>query len=641
MFSWAMLAVAIVAARDGTLPSALLRSPAVVLTALLACWLVVRLSTSAAPAYGSQKVQLFVLINVGALVGGAVIGRTARDFGLFLRLMLAVGAVSALVLTGKLAGGGAQQVAGDRYVIASTYDPIAFGRSMGFALLVAVFLLASGATAKLRTAAVVLLPVLALAFFAAGSRGPLVGLAGGLLVLAGLSVGTKEARRRLSLLVPVGLVAGFAVSRLVPGQSVTRIFSFLTGNGSDTRGEARLTLWHAAWQAFGDHPLAGLGTGGFAALDPANVYPHNLLLETASELGLPGLFLVLALIAVGTVTAARAWREGTRRLEAAFVLALLATATINAMFSADIGGNGQIWLALGLATGIGGRLGQRRHRERAPEPCEPEPEPRHEPSPVDPGAVTEPPDGAVVAGRVRLVASPARTGWGVAAVRFQVSRDGGAWTDVAYDDAGYDVIVRTGDDAGHVAVVRSRRLAEALARVLRSSGSEVDLRPARSHRWEHGRHVGAVWDTSEIEPGAYWVRAATRDLTGAVILSQAIGVTVREAPPAGPPDDAILAPDERAAPVAAAPVEDPVRAPEPEPLPPVVVRQPLPVPSGRIRLDELDRLVQQNRDPDPYVQDEREARVHQLRSFIEPDGTIPRKFDALVDDVFGPLLARR
>ena len=92
----------------------------------------------------------------------------------------------------------------------------------------------------------------------------------------------------------------------------------------------RYAYWKVALRTFGDHPLDGVGSGGFQAewlrerpfREPVRD-AHSLYLETPAELGLVGLALVLALLA-SVAVAARARRGGlagagggARRLRAA------------------------------------------------------------------------------------------------------------------------------------------------------------------------------------------------------------------------------------------------------------------------------------------------------------------------------------
>jgi O-antigen ligase len=53
-------------------------------------------------------------------------------------------------------------------------------------------------------------------------------------------------------------------------------------------------LASAAWHLFLDHPSVGVGLGGFQSAGAPSYYPHNLLLQVASEGGVVGLVLLLA-----------------------------------------------------------------------------------------------------------------------------------------------------------------------------------------------------------------------------------------------------------------------------------------------------------------------------------------------------------
>ena len=106
-----------------------------------------------------------------------------------------------------------------------------------------------------------------------------------------------------------------------------------------------------------EHPLAGVGTGGFGALAPGELYPHNLFLEAAVELGILGLLLTVGIV---IVCGARLFRRipGAGRLDhghMVVVSALFAAAVVNSFFSGDITTNAALWLALGFGIGVASR----------------------------------------------------------------------------------------------------------------------------------------------------------------------------------------------------------------------------------------------------------------------------------------------
>ena len=81
------------------------------------------------------------------------------------------------------------------------------------------------------------------------------------------------------------LAAVVVVPLLVPGSALGRALSAIVGGSSGLSTNGRAQLWAQAFDLLGKHPFLGVGTGGFAALN-AEPYPHNILLEAGSELGI-------------------------------------------------------------------------------------------------------------------------------------------------------------------------------------------------------------------------------------------------------------------------------------------------------------------------------------------------------------------
>ena len=59
-----------------------------------------------------------------------------------------------------------------------------------------------------------------------------------------------------------------------------------------------------------------------------------------------------------------------------------------------------------------------------------------------------------------------------------------------------------------------------------------------------------------------------------------------------------------------------------------------------VGLDELERLVAENRAGHPELAESWEFTLYHLREYAEIDGRIPLVFDGMIDEVFGPLLER-
>jgi len=104
----------------------------------------------------------------------------------------------------------------------------------------------------------------------------------------------------------------------------------------------RVALFSRAWEAFLDHPLVGVGTGGFEIVTATadiegDDYPHNLVLHFASDFGVLGLAM---LGAFGVATLVR-WRPDSSISVALGVT--VAFLLLNAMVSNGIYDNRMLW----------------------------------------------------------------------------------------------------------------------------------------------------------------------------------------------------------------------------------------------------------------------------------------------------------
>lgn len=204
-----------------------------------------------------------------------------------------------------------------------------------------------------RTATVLLVPVALVVAIATGSRGPILTLVVMGLV-AGIAALARGRRINRRVLLAIGAIVGGSTVALIlaaaflPSLSTSRfvllldfVQGMLGGNplaaGGDTSSETRLHLFGAAIAIFGDHPIIGAGTAGFASLSSSYAgayftdrYPHNAVLQIAAEYGVVGLavFTALALAALRRRVPAA---NGAAALQVVFTYLLL-----NAMLSGDI-----------------------------------------------------------------------------------------------------------------------------------------------------------------------------------------------------------------------------------------------------------------------------------------------------------------
>jgi O-antigen ligase len=342
---------------DHGLGGRVLLSAPVALSLVFLGLMILRLGPSPDEAYGSVKVQLYVADDLMFLIGALFVGSRRSELRRFLLLTLAITAGGALLLLFELLSGSAKAVVGERFSLTPQEYPIALARSSADGILIAIYAVLAASRASVRLWALAVLPVLVVAMLAAGSRGPVLAFLFGLIALIALTAAGGRARRRL-LLVGAGLlVATVIVPLVVPGSALGRALSAIVGGASGLSTNGRAHLWSQAFTAFAEHPLLGIGTGGFAALS-AETYPHNILLESACELGLVGALVMLGILGSSLSRLIRLWRSapGAQALDAGLLIALFLSALINALFSGAIQDNQGIWIWAGLGLAMSARI---------------------------------------------------------------------------------------------------------------------------------------------------------------------------------------------------------------------------------------------------------------------------------------------
>jgi putative inorganic carbon (HCO3(-)) transporter len=155
------------------------------------------------------------------------------------------------------------------------------------------------------------------------SRGAWMGFGGVILLLVALRW------RRGWLLLPAFLLAGIALLALV---GTGPVLDALATSSSVSGVSGREEIWSRAIYMIQDFPFTGIGMGAFGSLADA-LYPyflaapgstphaHNLFLQVAVDLGIPGLIAWLAIFALVTGCAWQVYRRG-RLLQDAWIMAL-------------------------------------------------------------------------------------------------------------------------------------------------------------------------------------------------------------------------------------------------------------------------------------------------------------------------------
>jgi O-antigen ligase len=181
------------------------------------------------------------------------------------------------------------------------------------------------------------------------------------------------AQSRLGLAMGLGLAGAAAVRRFRPARPVlisacvialavtAAAIAFGRPAGPPTDFlHGRGHLWGAAVETWADRPLAGAGADAFLTASARHqdgqtiAFAHDLPLEAAAELGIPGLLGVLALYAAG---AQLLWRR--RRTEAVLIFgpAVVAFGVANLVdWPWHLAGSGAVWaVAVGAIAGVAER----------------------------------------------------------------------------------------------------------------------------------------------------------------------------------------------------------------------------------------------------------------------------------------------
>ena len=227
---------------------------------------------------------------------------------------------------------------------------IVYPRLLGLVNLVNVFFFS---TAKTKGRKIFFLALIAVTLFfeiVAATRGPLVAFAICTIIYILAFWKTKSIYRfSLIVLLVIGLVGLFA---LAPGMQKTR----MTENISiDQSALTRAFLYSLSFRLFLQHPILGVGFNGFSQALPSwakavgVVYPHNIFLEHASEMGIVGLLaFVLFLLAVFSRLYSSLWGKdklsGDLRTCFIWVAIVFLYFLANAQISGSFAGNYAVYL---------------------------------------------------------------------------------------------------------------------------------------------------------------------------------------------------------------------------------------------------------------------------------------------------------
>ena len=226
-------------------------------------------------------------------------------------------------------------------------NAIWFARGLGISLLATLFWMKLTPKKLQKLLFEIFFCLILFVTYITASRGPFFALLVVLILYFLLLNGEKLiSLRTLSFILLIVFSFKFFIA-FAPGQIFHRMLNLFAR--FDITTFYRLRAFEKAKDLFFAHPLMGVGTGGFGHFNILN-YPHNILLELASELGIFGVLAFLVMIIYATYLGIILLRDKkasalelnlSKTFFAIFVFSL-----VNSQISGEISGNYELWFSV-------------------------------------------------------------------------------------------------------------------------------------------------------------------------------------------------------------------------------------------------------------------------------------------------------
>jgi len=293
------------------------------------------------------KFQGFIVCNMLALLAPLLILTSQREA---VRVMGAFG-VGAAMLTALVWSASASGPAGPvKQLTGYNIESIMGGRIAGLGALIAIFWIWQ-ARGKMRWALPALVGILAFfaySLIAVQTRGAVAAFVVGMMVFATCTWVYLRRPGAAWLTIVAGIAFAIVAYLTLPPWFIARYSDPLS------TAARRLMLFKESWEMFLAAPLLGNGIGSTEYL--LGIWSHNLFLETAAELGLAGLVLLMFLLATALLVALRTLKRARGDYQLGVLMsALLACFTfsvVEAQVSANIVGNYLIWFFAGMILAV-------------------------------------------------------------------------------------------------------------------------------------------------------------------------------------------------------------------------------------------------------------------------------------------------
>lgn len=278
---------------------------------------------------GWDKWQKIAGRGVVPLAGVLALRGTGRIDRLLSPLLILSGAMTLYLAARWVVGASASP---DRLQLVRL-GPIHVGRAAGLALLLLVW--KGGDLLRSRGLVALAAAIAGLVLLLSGSRGPLLGL----VVCLPFLVPWRRLRRGHVWSALAVVAAGFVIWQFVLGAQ-TRARLTITPDAL-LSSQVRIILWQDALEVWRSARVWGQGLGSFASRYSwagLNIYPHSLVFEVLSELGIVGAGLLLAYF---VATLVPRFRGGSLSIP---FLALVVFFVLQALVSGDLTANIELFV---------------------------------------------------------------------------------------------------------------------------------------------------------------------------------------------------------------------------------------------------------------------------------------------------------
>jgi len=234
-------------------------------------------------------------------------------------------------------------------ILGSNY--LGVGRVAGFALIIVAsylwFTRSVKPTQKMLVAMGVIFFIFTLLII--GARGPFLAAVLTLMVLPLLKMNFVRIVKFVYFSAFVALLLVF-LSPHAPTVTIKRLGVILQEEGGGTSVEGRLYRYKKALELTSEHPVGGGGISSFYYYygdhSKPRDYPHNIFLETSSELGVIGLAILIVLLVYPVVCIHKYKDNYSMTFYLLFIYNLL-----NALVSGDISDNRMLFMSIGFIVG--------------------------------------------------------------------------------------------------------------------------------------------------------------------------------------------------------------------------------------------------------------------------------------------------